>query len=181
MPLGRGRNLFFLSPHRPLFPFRLRITGTPAAQRADPFPLTSVFRWETRGNPVNQFGARLKLGNCCASDDTASTFLDSRTATEPVISSRLLLPPPRNLHPPLQITRAATHSVPRRTTTVRGGGVQRNGVGGGGGGNQPEPDARLQVQEALTRGSSVRESPAYRRPPQFDGEFRLNRDSPLAW
>lgn len=121
-----------------------------------------------------------KLGNCRASVDTTSAFLDSRTATEPVISSRLLLPPLRNLRPPLQITRAATHSVPRRTTTVRGGRVQRNGVGGGGGGNRPEPDACLQVQEALTRGSSVERELAYRRPSQFDGEFRLNRDSPGA-
>jgi len=44
--------------------------------------------------------------------------------------------------------------------------------GGGDGGNRPEPDARLQVQEALTRGSSMREL-AYLRVSQFDGEFRL--------
>lgn len=55
-----------------------------------------------------------------------------------------------------------------RTTTDRSsGGGDGDGGGGGsndddddeedGGGNRPEPDAHLQVQEALTRGSSVRE------------------------
>lgn len=129
---------------------------------------------------MSQLGARLKLGNCRASVDTASASLDSRTATEPVISSRLLLPPPRDLHPPLY----GSLEPPRivcRVVLQPSVAVECNGGGdGGGGGNRPEPDARLQVQEALTRGSSMREL-AYRRVSQFDrGISTENRDSPPA-
>lgn len=91
-----ANEIIFPLSHPVPFSLPLRYSG---GETKRPFPFTSFFRWETRENPVNQLGARLKLGNCRASNDTASTFLDSRTATEPVISSRLLLPPLRNLHP----------------------------------------------------------------------------------
>lgn len=98
----------------------------------------------------------LNWGNYRASVDTASASLDSRTATEPVISSRLLLPPPPDLHPlhrSLEPPRIVCRVVLQPSVAA-----ECNGDGGGGGGNRPEPDARLQVQEALTRGSYMREN-----------------------
>jgi hypothetical protein len=88
----------------------------------------------------------------------SATSLDSRTATEPAISSRLCCPHLAIPRSPLYgYTRAATHSVPRCTTNGRMRRRSATTTSEAGGGNRPEPDAHLQVQEALTRGSSVRE------------------------
>lgn len=120
-------------------------------------PLVPRDSQKSNGDKCLELGAKPRARN---SVNTSSTSLDSRTATEPAISSRLCCPhlviPRSPLYDPLEPPRIVCSSGVLQTA-VCSVGVQRRLERETGGGNRPEPDARLQVREALTRGSSVKE------------------------